>query len=775
MVDANPTNFNSIPSASFTVRATPTVTLLTPSNVLLDAGQSVTFNVLLTSASGGSSFTVNLINGGTVVSSLTGQSAGTLTFTANIPAQGTQTFSVVANDLTPTIPFGFSSSTNTITVASAQSVGLLTESNTIIDNGQSSLLTAGATSGGTSPFTYSYFSQASCAGASIGSGTTLLVNPSSTTTYSFNSVDSATTKNVVCSASNTITVRATPTVTTPIPSNILLDFGQSVVYNTILTGTGSAFTVNLVRSDGIVINSLTGQSAGTLTFASNIPAVGSDVFNVIATDTGTTTPFVFNTLTNSITVLTAPTSKITFTNAGGNSITYGATAIANDIITGGSGSFTWAWTINNAGATNAVVSTTQTSNTLVSFNAGSYVYNVIITDTGTTTPYVSALSQNVLTASKANPTLTLSIPANYPFNSNGSLASFTISNSLMGTLYLNGASVATTTSSNTYTTSNAVGTYAFVFNTLGNTNYNPISISNTFIISPSTLATNSIFTPFYAYKLSNGNIYSTSNVFNLLNYSYFINVNSIYGINTIAINFGANALPASNIITVANAPLSYNTVFWNIYQNNNLNSYNVVITVNDIYGNSNTITIVQTANTYVYPYISKPQIFLTSTATTSTYTKIHTPIQANTLQGSFTASNIIFLVDGYNSIQGASNSISYQYPYVVGSLTMNDIITDINGFSTSNSITGDSVLSYNPGTVTFEGGTIYALISQAFPFNVVAGTYGMNSVNIYWGDGSNTLYSFGTPVATREFHTYSHLRNTADLCIFQHSQRTILH
>ena len=60
-----------------------------------------------------------------------------------------------------------------------------------------------------SPYTYNWFNAANCGGTNIGSGATLLVSPLATNTYSFNSVDSATTKNVVCSASNTVTRETT--------------------------------------------------------------------------------------------------------------------------------------------------------------------------------------------------------------------------------------------------------------------------------------------------------------------------------------------------------------------------------------------------------------------------------------------------------------------------------------------------------------------------------------------------------------------------------------
>ncbi len=104
------------------------------------------------------------------------------------------------------------SSTNTLTINLIQTPGLITESNTAITSGQYSRLTSNP-SGGTSPYTINWFDAASCSGTSIGSGSTLLVDPTSDTTYSFNSLDSASANTVECSASNTVTI-SSPTSTT---------------------------------------------------------------------------------------------------------------------------------------------------------------------------------------------------------------------------------------------------------------------------------------------------------------------------------------------------------------------------------------------------------------------------------------------------------------------------------------------------------------------------------------------------------------------------------
>jgi hypothetical protein len=232
---------------------------------------------------------------------------GTGTFTANIVSNDSATTQVtVSNSLTYTVNNALSANTP------------LLESNTIIDSGQSSTLTAGAT-GGTPPYTFHWFSQASCAGTSFGSGSSISVSPLVSNTYSFNAVDSATTPNSICSASNTVTVNSAPTLTSLDPSNTILTYGQSVTYNVVLNGGTGPFTLNLING-GTVVNTITWPTltpiSNVVTFGANVPALGSQTFNVVATDTGATTPYAFNSMSNTITVST-PTSTTTIPSGGG--------------------------------------------------------------------------------------------------------------------------------------------------------------------------------------------------------------------------------------------------------------------------------------------------------------------------------------------------------------------------------------------------------------------------------------------------------------------------
>jgi hypothetical protein len=67
----------------------------------------------------------------------------------------------------------------------------------------------------------------------------------------------------------------------------------------------------------------------------------------------------------------------------------GNPTLVNALVTGGTGTYTFRWTLNNVNVANSMVSTTGSSNTFIATDhgAGTYVFNVIATDTGTTSSY----------------------------------------------------------------------------------------------------------------------------------------------------------------------------------------------------------------------------------------------------------------------------------------------------------------------------------------------------------------------------------------------------
>ncbi|OWP54032.1 hypothetical protein B2I19_00015 [Thermoplasmatales archaeon ARMAN] len=129
----------------------------------------------------------------------------------------------------------------------------------------------------------------------------------------------------------------------------------------------------------------------------------------------------------------------------------------------------------------------STCNANVPLAAGLYNVSAYLPSTG------NVISEEV-NITKASPSLTLSVPNSYVYDGSGGTIDFGISsynNQLQGTLYVNNASVASTFSSNTYTTSASVGNYSIAFKTSGNVNYTSASKTGNFSIAPKLYTVNS--------------------------------------------------------------------------------------------------------------------------------------------------------------------------------------------------------------------------------------------------------------------------------------------
>jgi hypothetical protein len=408
----------------------PTATLLTPSNVVLDSGQYVTYNVLITSSPNTGPYTVNVVaSNGLVMNTIITSSTGTftVTFKSFVPAAGSDSFNVIAFDAGSGTTF--TSPSNIITVNSALVASAApTPTSPSIDNGQSVTLSIFALTTGTSPYTYEWFSSSTttCNSGSTDTGKSTASNtftPSANTYYCVRETDSATTPNVVFTPTDLITVYTTPTLTSLTPSNVLLNLGQSVTYNVILANGKGPFTVNLINTGtSLVVNSLTGQSAGTLTFAANIPAAGSQTFNVVATDTGTTTPFVFSSLSNTIKVnsaLTAPSAPTILSN---QIVDQGQTpTLTGTIPSTGTSTYSWQWLYSTNGGSSyssatssqcatpsgagAAAGATETCSfaTTGSTTTGNYLFELRVTDSASTSVTITSTASPIVTV---NPTLT---------------------------------------------------------------------------------------------------------------------------------------------------------------------------------------------------------------------------------------------------------------------------------------------------------------------------------------------------------------------------------
>lgn len=750
---------------TYTVYASPSTTSWFAFNPTIDIGQTQTLDTVV---SGGlSSYTYNFLVynsiGSLVYNALYTSSSTTNSFSfVQGSTSGTYTANIIITDSDSAV------TTNSFhyTVNNALVAGAITPSSPTIDSGQSITLTANPSSG-TIPYSYTWYTGASCTSSFGGTASTQSVSPTSTTTYYYKVTDSATTNAVACSPGDAVTVNPTMTITSFTTSNSLINVNQYETINVIISGGTSPYTyaITVYNPSGVQrfssTDTSTSATSNSFTFQ-QIGPVGTWSANVVVDDNAYSPNVLNSRITYTVSNLT---QSLSFTNPGGNTIVYGPsnTAIANSILSGGTGTYTWAWTVNNVGVTYAALTSSQTSNSAIR-NAGTYTYNVVATDTGLTTHYSVTTSNTLVISQNTNPTLTLTLngtSGNYVIYQHQTIpvnVVSTTSNQLY--LYRNGVLVdsANAFSLSYLDTESNSGTVTLeaVANSINYT-----STSQTYSLTVNVPSYGATLTPSYIYKLLDGaNSLSTSpKLYDLLNYSYALTENSFWPINSITISFGQNTLSGNQLIHIANS-MTYATTLWNTYLNNNVVSYNAIVTANDIYGDllSNTITI--SATEYGYPFITKPKIYLTSTPQTYTYTVIKTPIASNDeVAGSFPISNTTFDLGENNAvIMSNSTSIAYTYNSPTNSLTINAIVTDINGFSYLNQTTGDQVLAYTYASANRLTPTGYT-VKFPYSFQITGGTFSVNSIILSWGDGTpNVQYTFPSPVSSNTitfYHNYS--------------------
>ncbi len=335
---------DSPPTGNFVVYANPSVTQFSlTTSTTYDVGQTVTYNVIVSNGVG--PFTINLMTNGAVANSISGISAGTPTLISNALASTSDTsFNVVVTDTgsaNAIAYYTFNSITNTINVNAAPTLTSFLPSNAVLDQGQALTFNV-ISNGGTGPFTYNlfYYNPGPLLANTItqsagfnGLVTFTALHPGGPASYTYNVVATDTgtsTAFVFRSASNTVTIGAAPTLTSLTPSATSINQGQSVTYNVLLDGGVGPYTVNLINvNTNTVVNTIIapvgygGGSGNVVVFGAIVPALGTDTYNVVTTDTGATPAFVFNSITNTINVNAAPTTTIYYTTGGGAGGGYG--------------------------------------------------------------------------------------------------------------------------------------------------------------------------------------------------------------------------------------------------------------------------------------------------------------------------------------------------------------------------------------------------------------------------------------------------------------------
>ncbi len=305
------------------------VSCAAPSNSIVDVGQYETLGcswswAYLLGATG--SVSQNAFNSGTPAQIVGTSSASGLT-SATTTASWTfavnsimQTNSPIAGNIVVNDGIGnviASAASATFTVNPTLVAGVVTMSNSVVDNGQYDTFTANP-SGGTvgSGYNYLWYSgtnPTTCTSESsipAATSSTYTTQPVSGNYYCVRITDSASIANVMYSATNNPTVNAALTATSIVSSNSLADQGQYELITYTITGGSTTYTYNIMVSNTanalpILFNSITaGSSSLTGTLTGQLPttynSLGTIQISGNVVDSAPTNPSVI--LTNSITV-----------------------------------------------------------------------------------------------------------------------------------------------------------------------------------------------------------------------------------------------------------------------------------------------------------------------------------------------------------------------------------------------------------------------------------------------------------------------------------------
>jgi len=312
--------------ASVDVNTKPTVTI-SPSPVTMDVGQSQAFTSNVSGGTSPYSYQWYLDN-----SPISGATSASWTYTPSSPGSHTVylkiTDAVNATAISNTVP---------VTVNGPLSVTILPTSVTL-DVGQSKLFNS-TVSGGTSPFTYQWYSN----GSPTGTGATWTFTPSSAGSYSIyvNVTDAV----GAVAKSNTAIVTVNPALSVTIsPVSVIMDVGQSKTFAATVSGGTSPFYYQWYLNG----TSISGATGSTSTFTPS--SIGTYTIYVKVTDSASIDPSAQSN-TAQVWVFALPTVSI----SPSSSSTYvGQSVLFSSSLSGGAPSFHYQWYLNGTAVAGAV-------------------------------------------------------------------------------------------------------------------------------------------------------------------------------------------------------------------------------------------------------------------------------------------------------------------------------------------------------------------------------------------------------------------------------------
>ena len=284
------------------------------------------------------------------------------------------------------------------------------------------------------------------------------------------------------------------------------------------------------------------------------------------------------------------------------------------------------------------------------------------------------------------------------------------------------------------------------------TNNNYTTTSQSFTLNTTTPFYNFTLIPTYQYLLPNSTLNGTApQIFNLLNYTYYLNGSSYWNITNITITF-------ANSTTILNGSgNTINQTVYNLFTNNSITNNTVTISEVDAFNDTLNSTQYITSTPYIFPQITVP-VISTDNFINYTYVNITTTIQVTQSGGSFPLSGLtMYFGDGTNATTTSagltSSQISIPHIYTTtGNMALEANISDINGFSVVNS-TQIQVLNYTAPTVIMNTNQGY-IHNQSYVFTAYSGSFGLNYATVLWGDGTQSSYTFGGATGKQIFYFY---------------------
>ncbi len=335
-------------TATVTVN-TPISASILPSSVIMDLGQSQTFNSTVSGGTGSYSYQWYL-NGAPQSNATT----AAYTFTPPLTGSNIQIYVIITDNIGTETP----SNTATVTVNGPLSASVLPLS-VIMDVGQTELFPA-AVSGGTSPYTYQWYLDGSPVGTNS-SGYSYNATAGSHEVY-VNVTDSASVSVTVESDTAAVAVNSAVTVSIA-PASWTMDVGQAELFTATVSGDTASFLYQWYLNDSAV----SGATGVTWTFA---PAsAGYYTVYVEVTDAAnfTATSTTANATVNSaLSVSMSPTSI---------TLEVDQSQTFNSTVSGGTSPYTYQWFLNGS-----VQGETLSSWAFTPTLAGSYTIYANVTD-----------------------------------------------------------------------------------------------------------------------------------------------------------------------------------------------------------------------------------------------------------------------------------------------------------------------------------------------------------------------------------------------------------